>query len=209
MRIGEPKRMTNLRMCLAVAALSLICLQLPARAARAKIKISDLKQNWVRTPQFRDTSNSAASSENQWLQFEVKYDSSGGRNGWIDTVTIDWVVLMKPVSGKPMLMKRRVVYSDIEEGTHHAVVYLRPRFLQRYTGRKTPEKKRFAVYVAIRANGERMDRKVDTRMRLPKDWYRRGEPDVRVVENELLPRTKTPFAPMDYDFYEHIMENTP
>jgi hypothetical protein len=65
------------------------------------------------------------------------------------------------------------------------------------------------VYVAIRANGERMDRKMETRLRVPRDWYKRSEPDVKVVENELLPRTKTPFAAMDSDFYDDIVETSP
>jgi hypothetical protein len=197
--------------CSRLLALALLLggLQAGVQAAKPKIRISGLDRNWVRTPQFRDTSNTKATAKTEWLQFEVQYESSGGRDGWLDSVTIDWIVLMKPAGGKPMLMKRRVVYKDVQEGTHYAVTYLRPKFLLRYTGKKKPDKSSFAIYVAIRANGEKMDRKMDVRMRLPRDWYRRGEPDVRLVEGELLPRTKTPFAAMDYDFYEDIVETSP
>jgi hypothetical protein len=54
-----------------------------------------------------------------------------------------------------------------------------------------------------------MDRQAETRLRIPNDWFLRKEPDVEVAEGELLPRTKTPFAAMDYDFYEHIKETSP
>ena len=194
-----------------VLALAMGIVSLSAMAqnrGRPRARITDLKFRTVRTPQFRDTSNTAASSQRQWVQAYVEYETSGGRDGWMDELSIRWTVLMRPERGRPMIFHRTVDYVGVEDGNkHHAVVYLRPGFVMRHTEQRNPSKGSFSVYVEIYSRGERLAREEFSRSRLPRNWWRAKEPEVKTVENELYPRNRTPFAAMDYDFYEQIKWN--
>lgn len=171
--------------------------------SRTRVRIVKMDFNTVRTPLFRDSSHPEATSEYEWLQVYVEYETQGGRKGWTDEVTIEWSLLVRPPSGKPMLLQEAATYVDVAEGKHHAVMYVRPGFIRRYCDTKTPNKSHFAAYVEIGADGQRQAREEYSRANQPKNWWRAKEPDVRLVEGELMPPEDTPFAHMDYDFYEH------
>lgn len=178
---------------------------------RGKVTIREIRYHTVATPKFRDTTNDTANSMYEWLQILVEYETEGGEAGasgkdWLDDLQFDWAVMIRSQTGKPLLLKARVNYADVEAGRHYAVVYVRPGIIRRYTGQRRPEKNDFAAYVEIRANGRPGARQEYSRVRTPKGWWQAREPDVRIVDNELLPRDKTPFAAMDYDFYEHIRQ---
>lgn len=194
------------------AALALLCpLGLLAQDSRprTRARITDMDFNTVRTPMFRETTNSKATPEYEWLQAYLEYETEGGRKGWTDEITIEWSLLVLTPSGKPILLQETATYVDVENGKHRAVMYLRPGFIRRYCETKRPSKSQFAFYVEVVADGQRVARQEYSKTSLPRNWWRAKEPDVRLFEAELLRPEDTPFAAMDYDFYEHAKRQRP
>lgn len=199
MRHGTVGRFT--RGLLAVGLL--LAVALSAQENRTRIRITKMDFRTVRTPLFRDTTNPDATSDYEWLQVYLEYETEGGRKGWADEVSIEWALLVRPPNAKPMLMQATTTYVDVEEGKHRAVMYVRPAFIRRHCESKTPNKSYFAAYVEMAADGQRLARQEYSRSNQPKNWWRAKEPDVRLMDGELLAPEDTPFACMDYDFYEH------
>lgn len=205
MQKGWGAQTTSALFALAMACTCLCCVA--EQRNRTQVRITDISFRTVRTPKFRDTSNTEANAQSMWLQAYVEYETSGAKGGWTDELSLNWTVLARPGNTQPAIMHQTVSYVDVEDGKHHAVVYVRPGFVRRLTGKKDPNRNDFAVYVEIVVNGESLASREYSRNRQPRNWWRAQEPDVRTVDNELLARTDTPFAHMDYDFYEHIKPN--
>jgi hypothetical protein len=190
----------------ALVAVGLI-FALAASAQDSRVRVGDVKVDFktVRTPIFQSTSNPQAQSENEWLQAYVEYQTEGARRGWADEITIQWYVLVRPNNNtKPMLLQEAVTYVDVADGKHRAVMYVRPGFIRRHCDTKsTPNKAHFAAYVEISSGGKNLARGEFSRVAQPKGWWRFKEPEVSPVEGELLAPEDTPFAALDYDFYEH------
>jgi hypothetical protein len=171
---------------------------------RTRASITKLEFNKIRSPYVKETTTySGAAPEYQWLQVFLEFETQGGRRGWADEVTVEWFLLVRPGDVKPMLLQETTTFVDVEEGKHHAAVYVRPGFIRRYCDSKTPNESHFAAYVEITIDGQRVARHEFSRTSQPKNWWRAKEPDVRLVADELLPPWDTPFALSDYDFYEH------
>ena len=174
-------------------------------AQDSRVRVGNVKVDLktVRTPIFQSSSNPQAASEYEWLQVYVEYETEGARRGWADEVTIAWSLLVRPGSTKPILLQSTATYVDVADGKHHAVMYVRPGFIRRYCDTKSPNKSHFAAYVEIAAEGKNLAREEYSRSAQPKNWWRAKESDVRLIEGELLSPDDTPFAALDYDFYEH------
>jgi hypothetical protein len=170
-----------------------------------RVRVTNVKADLktLRTPIFQTTTNSQANSEYEWLQVYVEYETVGNRRGWTDEITIKWSLLVRPnKTTKPMLLQETATYVDVADGKHRAVMYVRPGFIRRNCDTKSPNKAHFAVYVEISSEGRGLARDEFSRS-LPQNWWLAKEPAVRFMEGELLSPDDTPFAALDYDFYEH------
>lgn len=189
-----------------LAAALLCAVVVTAQDDRGRVRIGNVKVDLktVRTPIFQSTSNPQATSEYEWLQVYVEYETTGGRREWADEVTIEWSVLVRPNNtAKPILLHQTATYVDVADGKHHAVMYVRPGFIRRYCDTKSPNKSHFAAYVELSSEGKSLAREEYSRTAQPKGWWTAKEPAVRLVEGELMAPEDTPFAALDYDFYEH------
>ena len=191
----------------ALAALALLlAVAVTAQDDRGRLRIGNVKVDLktVRTPIFQSSSNPQATSEYEWLQVYVEYETVGGRHEWADEVTIDWSLLVRPNNTvKPILLHQSATYVDVADGKHHAVMYVRPGFIRRHCDTKSPNKSHFAAYAEISSEGKNLAREEYSRSAQPKNWWNAKEPAVRLIEGELLSPDDTPFAALDYDFYEH------
>jgi hypothetical protein len=196
--------------CFAIALL--LCASLAAQDGRSRTRanVTRLEFNRLRSPYLKGTTtHSGAEPEYQWLQVFIEFDIQGGRNGWTDEVTVDWFVLVRPPDARPMLLQETTTFVDVEDGKRHAAVYIRPGFIRRYCGTRVPNESHFAAYAEVSAGGQRLTREEYSRSRQPDNWWRAKEPQVRLVADELLPPAETPFAMLDYDFYEHPKRKRP
>ena len=178
-----------------------------ASEPRFRLRVKDLDVNLRRTPLYQAESTPYAKSEDDWLQLLLTYevDVEGGK--WVDRLQLKWHVALLQPSGKPLLLNRAIDYVDVEKGECHAVVYVRPGLLKRYFKDGKIDKDQVLVHVVFKANGSVVEtfehRGTDN---VPQRWWDAGPAQVVTKTEELLPRTKTPFAPLDYDYYEHISE---
>jgi len=170
---------------------------------RGRARIVDVKINWVMSPAYQDKSTPRAKREDEWLQMMLEYETAGGDDKWIDELTFNWYVAVLPKEGKPILMERAVTYLDLEEGDHYAAMYIRPGFVKRHSGSKRINSRSIAVHVEAKL-GEKEVKFDYMKGKFPKNWWQSKEPHVVFKAGELLTRLETPFAPLDYDFYEHI-----
>lgn len=173
------------------------------RRREARANVTDLELDFRFSPKYQDTTSSKAKRTGRWLQLMLEYESST-REGWADTLTLSWFVILRRGSAKPILLSNAVQYVDVEDGRHYAAMYIRPRFLKRYLGDDRVGKRDMRVYVELRINGDRVERFHYPEERPPAQWWELAEPKVVVKGNELLARNETPFFPLDFDFYEYI-----
>jgi len=168
------------------------------------IRIQDIDFEYLKAPAFVGKSVPAATREHDWLQILIDYRADGGRDEWIDELTLDWNVAIEGKEGKPLLLEKTVDYTDVEEGDRHAVVYVRPGFLRRYYGDDRVSSSDIFVHIDVRINGRDAGYFDYARTRVPDKWWEFREPRIIYKEGELFNRLETPFANHDYDYFQHI-----
>jgi len=175
-------------------------------ADRGRVRITELRLDYKQTPYYDTQTDPRAKRMHDWLQILAEYEAEGGRDGWVDDVSLTWYVAVLPkAGGRPILMQRTVTYVDVERGSHRADIYLRPGFIRRYYGERRIDRDAIAVYVEAKVNGVRSSRIEESKGKFPRNWWETEDPrSIIKKDEELLIRNETPFAPLDYDFYEHI-----
>jgi hypothetical protein len=169
----------------------------------------------VRSPAQTVTSHAIDSSAPSWLQLTAKYTTKNGqgrdvdaRSTWQEELTVEWYVLLTPRGrqGKPILMHRTVTYMDLDDKKreHYADLYIRPAFIKRYCGASfNGNSQEMKMYVQIKVGGQTLHKYTSDTVETAK-WWEWEPPRVELRHEELLTRDETPFAAMDYDYYEHI-----
>lgn len=187
------------RAAITVAGLSVMVSLVQAQANRVEIEAIEFDE--VRTPRYyRQSSHRKADSpQREWFQIGVKYKAHGGNDEWIDEVTFQWhVEIQRP--GQSLLLIRSATYIDVEEGTHRAVVFIRPRFIERYTGRRKLGRNEVRVMVRAFTNGELTSYYHYPPGRPSWEWWNSTNSERK--DRELMLRHETPFAPLDWEFYQ-------
>ena len=204
--------MRNYRVCLASMLIFSMLLALPCHAqkkTKAEIKISKIGCEAVKTPRFKD---STESEKDYWGRFYVKFDllNSGAKEDWLDSVDITWkIVCTDKITNRPKLYSMTVTYEDIEKGTgHNACIFLKPKFLRRFTNSKRFSPGDFSIYVEFQIDGQKIASESETKPahKALKNWQKE-EADRGRSERYLIPKSKSPFASLDYDYWENEKAN--
>jgi hypothetical protein len=180
-----------------------------AAAETARLRVKDLEVENVRSPDFKDSRNRRSGSMvADWLRITVEYEVSVRGGQWLDKLALDWTVALQRKKGKPILLHKVVPYRDIEEGTNYAVAYVRPGFIRRYCQVQSISKNDVSIFLVLKAAGSppvfhHYPKRPSSR------WWELTSPQVKVVDGELLNRLETPFAAMDYDYYNVIELSSP
>lgn len=194
------------RLSVACMIFLLLCACVPLlgqKRSRADIKITSLKVEAVKTPDFKASKDTP---KDHWARFVVKYDvkRAGTRDKWIDEMDIVWKILVTDANGKAQLFSKVVTYEDIEEGADHkACVYLKPKFLRRFMDTSRVSTAAFSVYAEIQIDGQKIDSFIEGKPRHSSvgKWYREEGSRER-SDRYLMSRSQTPFGVLDYDSYE-------
>jgi hypothetical protein len=178
---------------------------------RTTVEFEKFDLNNPRTPEFKDKSHSQAKTTSQWLQVYTQYTAQGGggRDGWLDELELRWSVLLRTSDGLYILTHAKATYQDIESdgSRRNAVVYIRPSFLRRYLGKdRAAGRGNVWVHVEAVVDGQVVGSEEYAPTSPPANnwWQARDSRQVKVMDGALLTRDKTPFAALDYDFYEHL-----
>jgi len=172
------------------------------RAGRQEANISKMRCYSERTPSFPASAQGNRGSRDDWCRIDLDFDTKTAPNeGWLDEIEIKWAVLADtPGSEGAKLMSVSTFYTDVEDGKHSACVYIKPKFFKRYMKTSRLATNRLSLYAEIVVNGQVLARfENKSSNRVPDGWFRRNPNLV----NELLPKRLTPFAVLDYDYYEH------
>lgn len=182
---------------------------MPAMAqkkSKAEVKISEIKADAVKTPDFKA---SEESTKDHWGRFRVKFDlkSAGTADGWLSEMDIVWKVLAIDNAKKAKIFTLTVSYQDVkEESGQYACIYLKPNFIKRYMSATGTSSRfnagDFSVYCEFQVNGQRVgafEKTVAKHAALGK-WYTK-DGDKERSERYLIPRFRSPFSVIDYDFY--------
>lgn len=176
---------------------------------QVQARITDVDVDDVRSPNYdADGYAKASSSREDWGVIVAEYEVRGGEDGWVDELTFEWNVLFLDGLVQRTVLSKAVTYLDIhEEDEHYAAVFIRPETISRYfhEGGKAPGERDMVVHIQIKHGGRRVnDFTLNEQSRLPDRWWTLGSEQINKVEHGLLSRDQTPFAPIDYDFYEYI-----
>lgn len=186
-------------------------LSLPAQEGDAGAKIAKVECKKVKTPRYGESTDPRANGKAQedWWRMTAEYSTSGGRGvgydgrtTFHDEVTFEWNVLIPRRNGKSILMKRTVSYMDVQDRSpdHYADLYLRPGFISRNLGSGVRPAD-LLFYIQVKINGKTVYKYRNDRE--PNRWWE-SEPPRVLVKDELMTRGETPFASLDYDFYEQM-----
>ena len=169
-----------------------------AQAQKASVTVKDIKVGTVKTPDFKD---SRESNKNYWCRLVATFDIAGSK--WFNEIEVKWTVAAFNADGKLLVMRESVTYEDVEEGRNHRVcAFLKPSFPRKYQNRSQFDTNNMAICVEILSGGKRLGFGEKRNIKLPDNWVNQTQSGPS-VKGQLLPKSKTPFAPMDYDFFEH------
>ncbi len=202
----------------AAAVFIMLALALPARGQQPpaaeppqfrldKIEIDDD----LLSPSYDASDRQAGTRDLHWVQILAEYETLGGEDGWIDNLTFDWYVLLLEGRVPRLVMTESVTYMDVKsEEEHRAVVYIRPRPIMRYyDDRGRISRRDVIIHLDVKV-GTFVIGSFDFPEQRPDDiparWWE--SPRVNLIEGALLSRNKTPFAPLNYDYYEYIKPET-
>jgi hypothetical protein len=186
--------------------IALLFVMLAAQTAQAQkmaAAIKDVKIGTVKTPDYKD---SKEPNKNYWCRVLVNFSTSGAK--WINELDVKWTIATFNADGKLVVMRETVTYEDIEESRiHRACVYIKPTFPRKYQNRSQFDTSSIAVFVELVYGGKRIAAYENGKVgKLPDKWYEKVQ-NGPTLKGQLLPKSKTPFAPMDYDFFEHEKVN--
>ncbi len=190
--------------------LAVVFFALPVYAQRGgggteiKIKKIDLKDQV--TPQFKDSLRGSQGAKERWFRVDVEFDSKSKKE-WIGELEVRWLVAIQTDTGKVAGLTQAITYLDVEDGRgHNLCAYVSPKFFRRYFRSKRIESGKISVYVEFYVDGVRVAREEKRSNSMPNNWYNSLD-KMQSFPNALLPKSKTPFAAMDFDYYEFEKTN--
>jgi hypothetical protein len=202
--LQRPTASHRARWCSVLLGAFVLCAGVRTRADELAVTITDLDFEEVRTPRFSERSVREPRPDDEWFQLLVEYEVEGDRDAWVDEVELEWYVLLNSPRAGRLLLHKTITYADIPEGDHLAVVYIRPRFIQRYAESGDLDKRDLKVLITLKANGTVRDRYHYPSRKPRSEWWRPVSAEAVIKDGELLARTETPFAPLDWGVFEHI-----
>ena len=186
-----------------------LSLSAAAQSTAPKVRVNKVQAQKVVTPFYKVNVDSRAQATGDWLVFLMEYQTQGGtgksadgKAGWQDEVTVEWNILIPRKEGKDLLLRKKVTYVDVEDKktVHLSDLYLRPAFFKRQMKGVRPSEIKY--YVLVKINGQ-----TEAKYRFPErdtsKWWEWEPPQVQIVD-DLQTRDQTPFAPVEYDFFEAI-----
>jgi hypothetical protein len=192
------------------AFLLLFLLLLPLAWGQGKTRFSikegatlKLKLETMRAPDFKDSAQ-GISGRSQWGVLSLEFELANRKDEWVDELEVYCLVLAQQKGGTVVALEQSFQYMDVCGGERNRVqLFITPTFFSRYMDSgKRPDMSKLSAYMEIRVGGSPIHKNliISTATGLPKDWYQQvGR--VKRINNALFPKSKTPFASLDFDYY--------
>ena len=204
-------RLTYFSKPLAILSLGLaLATSASAQRGPAKVAVDDPKFEELPSPSIGPGSVNKNHKPKDWLEIEVKFKVTAVKpkpvDDYIDSVEVQWFVIVKGEDRKNYLLEKTIKHINIEVGEDRVTsVYLSPSTLHRLTGKeKAGANDLEAVGGQINYNGQMVG--FFNHGRLPQGWWTKEIPSsvVRTQKFPLLNKNETPYKLFWYDRYAEI-----
>lgn len=204
-RLAQPTHPSMKRSAiLAIPCLFTLLWSLPAAAQiEHKVDRVKIKPAMQQTPVFNVSGpRDKRSKPREWLEIEVELQAETvKKSGYIDQLDVTFYVALKDVeTQKTVVLEDTINFLEIDASERKAYVsaYISPATLRQMTGQRKPSlNDLYAVAVTVRGQGLRSE--VTESTDGPDGWWTSSALQRR--NNMVLPREKTAFAPLWWDFY--------
>jgi len=210
------------RALIAVSALGLV---LPARSqsvpVNTEIVIQEIKPGFVDTPKLSSGTYTKKSTgrPGQWLEVEVTFDRNAIPKApkFSGDLVFTYYLLLKnegvTEDRKPTLLTGSVTHVHVpQEKGLHAVAYVSPRTLAKFFDGKIPTnvpQTLVSVGVEVKDEGgllaiKTWQGRLGGTPQAPVGWWTDGAAKYTAVPGFILGKDKTPFAPLEWDYFEQV-----
>lgn len=185
-------------------------------ALNSEVQITKIEAGFVDTPKIGAAGYSKKSSSRPgaWLEVEVTFDRNAvpKEPKYAEELTFNYYVLLKNETSnedkKPTLLTGSVIHTHVpQEKGLHSVMYVSPRTLARFFDGKPPVNAQQSVTdVGVTVSGKNGLLAIATSkgtVKGDKGWWDNTAP-FSPTPGALLNKNETPFAPLEWDFYEAI-----
>lgn len=189
---------------------------LAQQALNSEVAITKIESSFVDSPKINAAGYNKKSTvrPSPWLEVEVTFERAAlpKEPKFADELTFNYYVLLKNEQvnpdKKPTLLTGSVTHVNVpQEKALHSVMYVSPRTLARFFDGKAPvNAAQSIVDVGVTISGKDGLLAIHTAkgtVKGDKGWWD-NPAAFTVVSGALLNKNETPFAPLEWDFYEAI-----
>ncbi len=160
------------------------------------VDIRKLEIDVEKTPKTKGSRNGSSGSGARWLVVKAQVNISGQE--WLDEFEARWNVLVDCGSKKkPILLPLNTKFVHLEKGKNYISAFVHPTFFKKYLDTESVNTSKISATLDIAVNGKVMARK----SKGSKTGLISSPAKCKVDSNGLMPRSKTPFADVDFDYY--------
>jgi len=165
----------------------------------------------MRAPEFKD-SKQGISGCGYCGVISLDFELDNKKDEWVDELEVYCLVVAQKKGGTAVALEQSFRYMDVSGGEKNRVqLFITPTFFRRYLDNsKRPDMSKLSAYVELRVGGSPIHKNpiINTAPGLPKDWYQQvGR--IKRIANALLPKSRTPFASVDFDYYLYELPAEP
>lgn len=185
----------------ALLGASLIAASSNAQAQAVKVDKPKIEVTIQKTPRFSaDGPKAKRDTQKQWVEVEVEFkaDIADPKADFIDQLEIRYYITLPPKTGEPRKVYTLTVnHVNIpKDEVVYSVAYMSPITIAKIMGKdKVPGKADVEVAVEIRSQGAVVNG--DATAKATSKWWT----TMPAAEGLVLPKSKTPFAPLWLDRY--------
>jgi hypothetical protein len=170
-----------------------------------------LKLETMRAPEFKDSKQGIAGCAH-WGVVSLDFELDNDKDEWVDELEVYCLILAQQKGGTAVALEQSFRYMDVCGGDkNHVLLFITPTFFRRYLDNsKRPDTSKLSAYVELRVGGSPIHKSpiFNTAAGLPKDWYQQAG-RIKRIANALLPKSRTPFASVDFDYYLYELPAEP
>ena len=160
------------------------------------VDIRELKIAIEKTPKTKGSRNGSSGSGAEWIALKAQVYVSGQK--WLDEFEARWNVLVDCGSKKkPILLPLNTKFVHLEKGKNYISAFVHPTFFKKYLDTESVNTSKISATLDVAVNGKVVARK----SKGSKAGLIATPAKCKVESNVLLPRSKTPFADVDFDYY--------
>ena len=196
-------------------SLSLMPASLCAQQAspNSEIQITKIDPSFIESPKFNVPGyvKRSTARPSPWLEIEVTFERNAKEPKFSEELTFNYYVLLKnehvTEDKKPTLLTGSIVHVHVPQDKGlHSVVFISPRTLARFFEGKVPSSAQQTVTdVGVTVSGKSgllAIKSLNSPVKGDKGWW--DNTAYTPTPGALLTKNETPFAPLEWDFYEAI-----